>query len=438
MGSAKGHPKRVTLRDVAEKAGVSVSTVSLALHNDPRLAARTRAFVQRAAAEIGYRPDLVGTLLRTSHPRVIGLIYQRGQELHDIYAQVIRERAAQEGYQVVTEPVSDPKMWREALNPAGVVDNATSDTVLQTPRPDGLKNIEFSGLEEPATIGSGPEDALTRIIQLRCQSMIVIDPKTLADIDPATIHIPVITIGQHAWNEGDLVVSDNHPGARALFAHLHSLGHRRVTYIAQPHGVSGKARQEAINAAASETHIDVTMRLGGSTLEDGYQAGLTMIEAARQVAAAHTAPSTGTTPITQAKADIGKDTQVKTAKAALGARGRYEHFVSDRALAYMPTAIVAYNDLCAHGVMVALFQAGIRVPEDISVAGFDNATTSASHAYDLTTVDRHVSDIVDMALGVAIQRRSGDGVSAQHMRADSRLVIRHSTGPVRTDIIEAN
>ncbi|MFC7584658.1 LacI family DNA-binding transcriptional regulator [Nonomuraea antimicrobica] len=69
------NPRRVTLKDVAARAGVSVMTASYAFNRPSRVAAATRDRVHRAADELGYRPDAVGRALKSGRTRQLGVVF---------------------------------------------------------------------------------------------------------------------------------------------------------------------------------------------------------------------------------------------------------------------------------------------------------------------------------------------------------------------------
>jgi LacI family transcriptional regulator len=98
-----------------------------------------------------------------------------------------------------------------------------------------------------------------------------------------------------------------------------------------------------------------------------------------------------------------------------------------------PTAVLASNDLTAIGIMGAVYAAGLRVPEDISVVGFDDIALSAFMPPPLTTIRLSRAEIAEFAftsLYAASQGGEGQGIT-HTVRAE--LVIRQSTAPVRPD-----
>jgi DNA-binding LacI/PurR family transcriptional regulator len=102
-----------------------------------------------------------------------------------------------------------------------------------------------------------------------------------------------------------------------------------------------------------------------------------------------------------------------------------------------PTAVLASNDLTAIGIMGALYAAGLRVPEDISVVGFDDIALSSFMPPPLTTIRLSRVEIAEFAftsLYAASQRGETQGVT-HIVRAE--LVIRQSTAAIRPEVLIA-
>jgi DNA-binding LacI/PurR family transcriptional regulator len=92
-----------------------------------------------------------------------------------------------------------------------------------------------------------------------------------------------------------------------------------------------------------------------------------------------------------------------------------------------PTAIFCNNDEMAAGAISAIFEAGLKVPEDISVAGFDNIPLSRQIWPPLTTVEQPISEIAEKATKHLIALLRGEEVECLHCDIPTRLVIRKST-----------
>jgi LacI family transcriptional regulator len=93
------------------------------------------------------------------------------------------------------------------------------------------------------------------------------------------------------------------------------------------------------------------------------------------------------------------------------------------------TAIVAGNDLCAFGVLNALAEHGIRVPADISVAGYDNTPVAALRTVALTTVEQFAGESGAEAMRSILARVTRRDRPARHIMVPPRLVERDTTAP---------
>jgi LacI family transcriptional regulator len=97
-----------------------------------------------------------------------------------------------------------------------------------------------------------------------------------------------------------------------------------------------------------------------------------------------------------------------------------------------PTAIVAFNDLMAFGVMSAIQNRGLRVGADISITGFDN-TPMASHSHPpLTTVDQPIYKIGNMICEMLIKCINGKALEKTQVLLQPELIVRESSGRKKT------
>lgn len=323
-----------TLRDIAVRAGASVSTVSRALRGDQRISARTRQRIVEIAQRLGYRADVAGSLLRASKPRVVGLLCDLSQELHVAYRHEILQRVEQAGFRVVVESV-------EGRCPPGA--------------------------------------ALRRLREFRIQALVVVDPRCLGGAgDPGA---PVVVIGQERpFADADLVTSDNGAGMGEAVEWLAGLGHRGITYVDGPPGASARARRAAAVAAARGAGAPLRVVPGGADLDSGFLAARSMVD----------------------EAGAGRP---------------------------LPSAVMCYNDQCAHGLIIALLRAGLVPGRDVSVIGFDNSRIAATRALSIASVDRRPAEVARHAVDLARARALGDEPPPRAVRVDTALVRRGSVGP---------
>jgi DNA-binding LacI/PurR family transcriptional regulator len=193
--------------------------------------------------------------------------------------------------------------------------------------------------------------------------------------------IPVVLFNRYQ-DDADLtaVVSDNRSGARAVAEHFVAGGHRRIAHFAGWQNAS-TGRDRAL----------------------GFQEGL----------AAH-----------GVELDCFVDTEFRPQRAAEAARAVFSG--PDR-----PDAVFCGNDPLAFAVMDTLrYELGLRVPEDVAVAGYDDVPIASWLAYNLTTVRQHAHCLVEHSVDILIGRIEGRHPEPRSVVLDSPLVVRGTTRPV--------
>jgi LacI family transcriptional regulator len=204
--------------------------------------------------------------------------------------------------------------------------------------------------------------------------------------------LPMVLVDSDDLQEHSSVVVDDEAGARAAAAHLLELGHRDLLVIAvegpdpapgeverQPHGVTERRLRgyRAIYESA-----------GVSLAPDRIVAGRASIE------------------------------------------GGASAFQRAWAMGLRPTAVLAMSDAMAIGAMRAARELGLRIPDDLSVVGFDDIDLAAHVDPPLTTVHQPIrqkgADAVRLLLAEVEQREAH---RPEHLRLDTRLIVRASTGP---------
>ncbi|WP_432037949.1 LacI family DNA-binding transcriptional regulator [Streptomyces cucumeris] len=213
------------IKDVAQRAGVSVATVSRVLNQHPSVRADTRERVLAAVADLGYRPNAVARSLRTDQTRALGLVIS--DVLNPFFTELARsvEDAARDlGYSVV-------------------IGNADERPELQDHHVRTLMDRRIDGLLVSPTDGGSP-----------------------MMLDAARTGTPMVFVDRWIEDEGlasvPVVRTDGRDAIRDLVAHLHALGHRRLAIIAGPAATTtGRERVDAFRAALREF---------GLALDDGH------------------------------------------------------------------------------------------------------------------------------------------------------------------------
>jgi LacI family transcriptional regulator len=220
---------------------------------------------------------------------------------------------------------------------------------------------------------------LSRLSGTLTDGTILVTP-TVTDV---SIQQPVVAVDPHTGNTSfPTVASQNYEGAMAATRHLVGLGHTRIAFL------GGRADLESARLR-----------------EEGYRAAL--LEAGIAV-----------DPTLIAEGGFRRETAAGPARTLLDRPDR-------------PTALFAANDLSAIQTMEVAADLGLRVPDDLSVVGFDNVPESALTDPPLTTVDQSIQQLGEVAartlIGLIESPTRGDEVRAV-IRLPASLVLRRSTG----------
>ncbi len=330
----------LTIRDVAEACGVSVSTVSRVLNDKDDVATETYEKVRRVIAEMGYTSSLAATSMRSRRTNVIGIL---------------------------VVDLGDP-FSLELFKGIGTAIRGTEYDL-----------IVYSGGRVAATAESGWERRhLSRLDGSITDGVLVVTPTT----EDLTAISPLVAVDPHEHNTLPAVISANREGAIAVMEYLIGLGHRRIGFITGRQGlVSTSHRQQGYIEALEQAGLPVDPALiqpGDYTRETGF----------------HSA----------------------------------QHLL---ALADPPTAIFAANDQSALGVIDAASEAGLHIPEDLSVVGFDNIPQAMCSVPGLTTVDQSVSEMGYVATTMLIKLIQGETLDEPLCKIPTRLVIRDSCRSIK-------
>jgi len=329
----------VTIKEVAERAGVSVATVSRVYNHSHRVREETRLRVRHTAQRLGYSPHGAARSLVTNRTHTIGVL------LPDLYGEFFSElirgidqTAQARGYHLL---LSSARSRVDSLEPAlrsmrGRVDGL----ILMTPDLDAAAAGRSLPAGFPVVLLNGPPS------DAACDSFVIA----------------------------------NFDGARSMVRHLASLGHRRIAII-----------------CGAEQNFDAAERLRG------YRTAL---------------------------AELGLDTD-----PGLELPGDFSEAAGHDAARRMlerdlrPSAVFAANDGMAIGALSAFRDAGLRVPDDIAVAGFDDIPmaryvepTLSSVRVDISELGKNATDRLLDALGEPAPR------TLRHHTLPTTLVVRRSCG----------
>lgn len=212
----------VRIKDVAERASVSVATVSRVLNADPSVDPEFRERVRRAVAELGYRPNRLARNLRRQQMEALGIVVPDIENPHFAEAvRIIEGVAIEMGYRVLVCNTDEDEA-RQAACLRMLADERVSGIVLSPSDPEG-------------DIG-----------QLR------------------DLGIPVVTIDRALKRaQTDLIVADNVPAVQLATQRLIDAGHRRIAFVGGRSEVeTGSERQEGYLAAIEQSGLRPVMANG--------------------------------------------------------------------------------------------------------------------------------------------------------------------------------
>lgn len=330
---------RATIRDVAEEAGVSTSTVSLYFQTPERVAAATRERIAEAAVKLGYTPRN-----RLSNDAPLRLFTLMMEELslsafpETVYGAIIRSieaQARQHGLGMLLATVENGRI------PHSIRENQVQGAIILggCPANDALA-VELVGLGIP---------------------LVLVDT-----------YIPGLPVAS--------VVPDNEWGAYRAYQYLVELGHTRIALIEGPRKYRTLVdRRWGALRAAEEFGVPIPPEYRQPSISSGYlQKG-------------------------------------------------YREMKTLLALPEIPTAVFAVSDRTALGALEAIKEANLRVPDDITLIGFDDYAAAECATPPLTTVHYDREQMGVTALEALRMQIEGKSPAPVRSIVTSELVIRAST-----------
>ncbi len=335
--------QRLTLDDIGELAGVSRSTVSRVINNQPNVKEEVRERVKAIIAETGYIPNPAARSLAVQRSGIIGLVIPRsiatffGDPYFSQLTQGITKACYENGY------------------------------ILSL-------FFFFSQKDE--------ERYLPRITQRSFIDGIIVQATT--DDDPIIPQLvkttmPFLVVGRLNQMPPDVnyIDVDNINGARKAVLHLIHLGNQRIAHLSGSlENRAGLDRKRGYEIALGEENLELDEDLivaGDFTQEGGYRA-------------------------------------------------------MKRVLPFEPDAVFAASDTMAIGALEAIRDAGLRVPEDIAVVGFDDLPPSRSVTPKLTTVKQPIHQFGENAVAVLMDIIQNGSQPLRQKVYPTELIIRESCG----------
>lgn len=207
------------------------------------------------------------------------------------------------------------------------------------------------------------------------------------------LHVPMIVVGvQPAGKDICSVSLDDAKGIRLLCEHLYGLGHRNMAFVAGPDFVTTSEQRK-------QAYVQFCRDKGLECPAHYIQPGSFSIQTGREAVRRHFADGPRRVPRQRSHA--------------------------------CPTAIVAANDLMALGAMDAARELGLRVPEDLSIAGFDNLPVGGELPATLTTIHTPVMEMGRQSAAILVNALQQSRLPAGSTVLDVSLVTRASTAKVR-------
>ncbi len=351
----------VTLMQIAEKTGLSVSTISHILNrNSPRYNSKTRERVMDTAKALGYTPNRYAQVIRQGRSGIIGMIQHAG----------LLQAAVKKGY-------------------------AAAHTILDSGYRLLANDAEWGG--------NGIETVCATMLDMRAEGVLLIDPPAIfsrSELEKFRINrIPVVAIGGIRLPGVPLIRVDVRDGMERLTRHVLGLGYRSLQLVVP-----------SLPADASEAVNWGTLERVAGFQSVTQAAGLPEHQA--RVFFAGT-PNDLMAPYANGKAAM---------ETILAAKNR-------------PQALLFSNDDWAIGALAACAEAGVRVPQDIALTGFDNSLIGAFALSPLTTLSQDFEGMARRATELLlkqIKKKAPFPINAPIIKMPGTLIVRRSCGTQAT------
>lgn len=252
---------------------------------------------------------------------------------------------------------------------------------------DSAAVVGYNVIVGPLTPSRDQDAVLRELLGYRADALVVIAPTV--DLDALgslsqRLHVPLVEVGRRASADRFSVVRTNDAnGVNQSVDHLVSLGHVKIAHIDGGNSPGAAERRNGYRRGMAQHHLkdNITVVPGDYTEEAGTRAATELLTCA------------------------------------------------DR-----PTAIIAGNDRAAVGVLDAARRAGLNVPADLSVVGFDDSTFARLAYIGLTTVKQDAALMAQRAIDTLARQLDNPGQPGRSHLLRPTLIIRESTGPAPRSI----
>lgn len=226
-----------------------------------------------------------------------------------------------------------------------------------------------------------PEDrAVQAILDDRCEAVIMLGPRLpTRSLTAIAARMPVVAVARNVRSAAvDCVRTDDQAGMAAAVDHLCALGHEHLAYLDGGSAAGAPERLRGLQAAVAARGLAerLVVLAAGPVEEDG-------VLATRELLARRSGV----------------------------------------------TGIIAFNDRCAMGVLDTLLRAGVRVPQDLSVVGYDNSRLARISYIDLTTVGQDPRQLAALAVGRAMARLDDQPCEPRDQIVAPTLIVRSTSAP---------
>lgn len=340
-------PSGATIKDVARLAEVSIGTVSRVVNGRENVGADYRERVQRAVAELGYRPNVSARQLVTASSKIISFVLSNRSFVSPVHPRILQgasDYCEENGYFVLFSRIhyaaADPP--DKLRLPAVLASHGAADCII------------LAGFNFPNLLAS---------LEANHTPYVVFQNSFPPEVSP---------------REFDAVGIDDYVGAIQTVEHLISLGHRRILYV-------------------GDTRLP--------WFATRYQGYLHALQQAGLEPCADTAP---------ASSDLYGHGQQSVTRALASGCGF--------------TAVLGGLDAVAYGAITALRAHGLRVPDDVSVAGFGDQYRGSREPA-LTTVHMDAQEVGRQLARMAIQKTAAPKKPIPSVQVSCRFIPRDSCSP---------